>query len=111
MTTQALLEAHAPSTDDAVGYPVIGETTVGLGEYLIRERILTDAADYQRVRRDALAIVSHCRRFDEGDGTRTGLVVSDQADVPELVQDFTLAILTLPCGRASRADGVHAPSI
>lgn len=75
MTTEALLEAHAPSTDDAVGYPVIGETTVGLGEYLIRERILTDAADYQRVRRDALAIVSHCRRFDEGDGTRTGLVV------------------------------------
>lgn len=75
MTTEALLEARAPSADDAARYPVIGETTVGLGEYLIREGNLADAAAYQRVRRDALSIVSHCRRFEEGDGVLTGLVV------------------------------------
>lgn len=57
------------------GYPVIGETTEGLGEYLIRNGKLRDATGFQRVRRDALAIVRSSRPFAAPDGTRTGLVV------------------------------------
>lgn len=77
MTSEAIsaLEARPVGDPGASTYPVIGETTVGLGEYLVREGKLRNADAYQRVRRDALAIVSHCRRFDEPDGTRTGLVV------------------------------------
>lgn len=73
-STPPSLEALPIDAAEAANYPVIGETTVGLGEYLMRDRHL-DAAGYQRVRRDALAIVSHCRRFDAPDGTATGLVV------------------------------------
>jgi hypothetical protein len=56
-------------------YPVIGDTTTGLGEYLVREGRLPDADAYKPIRRDALAIVRNSRRFSDPDGTRTGLVV------------------------------------
>jgi hypothetical protein len=55
--------------------PIIGETTQGLGEYLIRTGILNDQDAYQRIRRDALAIVQRSLPFSGADQTRTGLVV------------------------------------
>jgi hypothetical protein len=65
-----------PLTDAAAtNYPVIGETTIGLGEYLVRAGKLQGPEAFQRVRRDALAIVKNCRLFTDGDGTKTGLVV------------------------------------
>jgi hypothetical protein len=57
------------------GYPVIGDTTSGLADYLLRSGKLRDADAFQRVRRDALAIVRNCRQFSAGNGTKTGLVV------------------------------------
>lgn len=59
----------------AVNYPIIGETTVGLADYLVHAGKLASMDDFQRVRRDALAIVKNCRRFTDGNGTKTGLVV------------------------------------
>lgn len=56
-------------------YPVIGESTEGLGEYFVRTRTLSDAEAYKPIRRDALAIIERSRPFSDGDGTRTGLVV------------------------------------
>jgi len=56
-------------------YPVIGETIEGLGKYLVRTKGLPNEEAFARVRRDAISIVRSCRRFTDGDGTRTGLVV------------------------------------
>jgi hypothetical protein len=69
------LEARVAAVGADDGYPVIGETTEGLGEYLLAEKKLKNLDGYHRVRRDALAIVRRSRRFAEPDGTRTGLVV------------------------------------
>lgn len=55
--------------------PVIGETTVGLGEHLVSSKFLKDLDGYAPIRNDALAIVRNCRRFKEADGSKTGLVV------------------------------------
>jgi len=56
-------------------YPVIGETTTGLGEYLVRSGKLSNLDGYARIRRDALSIVKRSRKFTEKDGSRTGLVI------------------------------------
>jgi len=73
------MEVHYVQTPQAgaedCGYPVIGDTTTGLGEYLVKCETLKDLDAYARVRADALAIVRRARRFTEVDGTRTGLVV------------------------------------
>ncbi len=68
-------EARPLAEEESVGYPVIGDTTIGLGEYLVREKKLRDADGFARVRDDALSIVRNCRRFSDSDGTQTGLVV------------------------------------
>ncbi len=75
MTGDAPLEARRADPSEPPAYPIIGETTEGLGEHLLRERELADANAYLRVRRDALSIVERCRRFDDVDGRKTGLVI------------------------------------
>lgn len=68
-------EVRVSQTDAAASYPVIGESTEGLGEYLVAQGKLRDPEAFRAVRRDALEIIRRCRRFDEPDGVRTGLVV------------------------------------
>jgi len=58
-----------------VAYPVIGETTTGLAEHLVRSGFLGAIEDYEPIRRDALAIIKRCRKFSGPDGRTTGLVV------------------------------------
>jgi hypothetical protein len=55
--------------------PTIGETTLGLGEHLVRCGFLKNIEAYEPIRRDALAIVKRCRPFRGPDGRLTGLVV------------------------------------
>lgn len=69
------VEARVATAPEDESYPAIGETTEGLGEYLVQAGKLGDLDAYRRVRRDALAIVRRSRRFSEPDGARTGLVV------------------------------------
>jgi hypothetical protein len=76
MSTQESHDVVSPiPSSESAAYPVIGETTIGLGEYLVRTAKLRDLHGYYPIRRDALAIVRNCRRFGDGNGTRTGLVV------------------------------------
>ena len=67
------VRVHPPAESQM--FPVIGENTQGLCDYLVREKKLPNADAFNRVRRDAVAILKGCRRFDDVDGTRTGLVV------------------------------------
>lgn len=55
--------------------PTIGDTTLGLGEWLVRKGTFSDLSSYEPVRRDALDIVKLCHPFNGPDGTKTGLVV------------------------------------
>ncbi|RKG93271.1 Z1 domain-containing protein [Corallococcus terminator] len=56
--------------------PVIGETTISLGQYLERIGKLKTPEAVTRVRDDALAIVRNCRPFTSAtDDTRTGLAI------------------------------------
>lgn len=75
MTDNAFEVARPIAQPANEAYPIIGETTVGLGEHLVRSGKLPTLESFQPIRRDALAIVRSCRRFDAADGTRTGLVV------------------------------------
>jgi len=68
-------EVRLPDDAAAKSEPIIGETTVGLGEHLVASKFLKDIDGYTPIRQDALAIVKNCRRFSDGDGTKTGLVV------------------------------------
>lgn len=65
----------AASTGARAGYPVIGETTEGLCEHLVKSGTLSAPEQFQRVRRDAVAILRNSLPFDGPDGQRTGLVV------------------------------------
>ena len=68
-------EVRGAQDTAATSYPVVGDTTVGLGEHLLHiEKIKTPEA-YARIRRGAVDIVRRCRRFDGPDGQMTGLVV------------------------------------
>jgi len=69
-------EARLVATTSARWEPAIGETTLGLGEYLrSSEQLKTDEA-VKHVRDDALAIVRNCRPFTStADGTKTGLAI------------------------------------
>jgi hypothetical protein len=66
------VELRVPGAADE---PAIGETTIGLGEHLVRTNFLPNIEAYAPIRRDALAIIRRCRPFHEPDGRRTGLVV------------------------------------
>ncbi|MCA9591047.1 MAG: hypothetical protein KC657_37375 [Myxococcales bacterium] len=55
--------------------PAIGPSTVGLGEHLVSSGQLDAPAAFQRVRGEALRIVSRCRPFAGPNGRTTGLVV------------------------------------
>jgi Z1 domain-containing protein len=55
--------------------PALGETIHGLGDYLVNTGKLSSPEEFERVRRDALAIVRRCQPFNSPDGKRTGLVV------------------------------------
>lgn len=60
---------------DANAQTIVGDTTTGLGSYLVASGKLKSAEAFEPIRRDAIAILRKCRPFANGDGTRTGLVV------------------------------------
>lgn len=64
-----------PENDQGPPHLIVGETTHGLGEHLVRSGTLQNAEAYGRIRGEAMAIVQRCRPFGGADGTRTGLVV------------------------------------
>ena len=68
-------ELRLPPTPSDPWSPAIGETTEGLGEFLVNDRKLPSREAYARVRSEALEILRQCRPFGSTDGQRTGLVV------------------------------------
>jgi hypothetical protein len=68
-------ELRIPSGGSEPWAPVIGETTEGLGEFLVRDSKLPSREAYARVRGEALEILRQCRPIGPADGQRTGLVV------------------------------------
>lgn len=65
----------AASGASTTGYPVIGECTEGLRDYLLANRKLADATAFARIRDSALAIIQRARPFADLDGRLTGLVI------------------------------------
>jgi hypothetical protein len=69
-------EARVLTLTSTAWSPVIGENTLGLGQYLQRTGKLKSAEAVSRVRDDALAIVRNCMPFTSTtDDNRTGLVI------------------------------------
>ncbi len=68
-------EVRPVSSAARAGYPVLGETIEGLSEHLVRNGTLSSRDLFQRVRRDAIAILRNSVPFDGPDERRTGLVV------------------------------------
>ena len=73
MTTHDEVRPVATAAKD--GYPIIGETTLGLGEHLVNSQTLGTSDEFSRIRRDAVSILRGCIPFDAPDAHRTGLVV------------------------------------
>ena len=68
-------EEVRPAVAAGPARPVIGETTEGLAEFLVRSGTLGSPEHFLPIRRDALAILSRSRPFNGPDGALTGLVV------------------------------------
>lgn len=68
-------EVRFQGRTDEMFSPGIGDTTVGLGECLVKKGTFADAEGFEPVKKEALEIVRQCRPFKGPDGKRTGLVV------------------------------------
>ena len=68
-------EVRLQGGEDRAFSPNIGDTTVGLREWLVKKGTFSDSTGFDPVLNDALAIVRNCLPFKGPDGTRTGLVI------------------------------------